>query len=343
MDYIGSKEKLNEWMFRHIVARCGDPTDKVFCDACAGAGSVSRYAASLGFTVVACDALSFSQHTISGTISEDDGLWAKADHHIGVMNKLSGAEGYFFQNFSPYSDRMYFTEDNAKKIDACRSYLRDIEKQNSKLFSVLIYSLLQAISRVSNTAGTYGAFLKKFKARALSDLKLRDEVRISGRCEAYQANIVDFLCGQRYYDVVYIDPPYNERQYAPNYHIYESVTLDSNLEVAGITGLFDWSIYKSEFCQKECFLPFLKRILQVANTPVVFMSYSTDGISNRDDIEECLFREGFCDDLSVHSLPQRRYKADCRRQYKDGLLRELLFEISLQPNDRKVADKRCVC
>lgn len=46
MDYIGSKEKVNKWIFDKILENI-DPSKEVFLDACAGSGSVSKYAANI--------------------------------------------------------------------------------------------------------------------------------------------------------------------------------------------------------------------------------------------------------------------------------------------------------
>jgi len=51
MRYIGSKEKLNEWIFS-IIFKDTKPDGLTFLDGCAGSGSVSKYAAKLGFAKI---------------------------------------------------------------------------------------------------------------------------------------------------------------------------------------------------------------------------------------------------------------------------------------------------
>jgi len=189
-----------------------------------------------------------------------------------------------------------------------------------------MYALLEAMSRVSNVAGTHGAFLKKFKKRALDFLTVRKEKVVFGTARAITGNLIDVLKNNSF-DLIYIDPPYNERQYAPNYHLYESLVLYDDPEIHGKTGLRnDNHQKKSDFCSKNLFSDFLLNILSLANCPV-YLSYSSDGLMSRDEIEELVFQ---CDvpSLSVHVLPQKRYKADNNRVYNDSFLKEFLIEIS---------------
>jgi adenine-specific DNA-methyltransferase len=64
-------------------------------------------------------------------------------------------------------------------------------------------------------------------------------------------------------DILYLDPPYNKRQYAPNYHILETIAKYDNPVIKGITGMRDYSEQKSLFCNKDTALQSLDKI---ANT-----------------------------------------------------------------------------
>jgi len=331
MDYIGSKEKLNIWIFTHILKHFPSTRNKLFVDACAGSGSVSRFAASTGFKVLACDNLSFPTHLVNGSIGIFPFL-KEVQYHINCMNQLSGTQGYFYNNFCERSGRLYFTTENACKIDACRQYLNNIN--NSKIFSILIHSLIEALSRVSNTAGTHGAFLKKFKERALDQIHLRIEKNNigEGECKTYQADFVELVKSDEYKkinkDVIYIDPPYNERQYAPNYHLYEALVRYDLTPVAGVTGLGEWSDKKSGFCNKTTFFKHLLTIIENADCPLIFLSYSSDGLVSRDQIEDFILQQSI--PLSVHSHTQKRYKSDPSRHNETSLLKEFLFELQLK-------------
>jgi len=47
-------------------------------------------------------------------------------------------------------------------------------------------------------------------------------------------------------DILYLDPPYNHRQYATNYHLLETIAKYDNPEIHGKTGLREYQNQKSE-------------------------------------------------------------------------------------------------
>ena len=87
------------------------------------------------------------------------------------------AHGFIYKNYSlAESSRMYFTPENAGRIDFFRSKIE--EWKNSSLitkdeYNYLFACLIESVSDVSNTAGVYGAFLKKWDARALKPIPFR--------------------------------------------------------------------------------------------------------------------------------------------------------------------------
>jgi adenine-specific DNA-methyltransferase len=42
---------------------------------------------------------------------------------------------------------------------------------------------------------------------------------------------INFLITKTSHDVVYLDPPYNERQYSANYHVLETIAKYDNPEI----------------------------------------------------------------------------------------------------------------
>ena len=66
-------------------------------------------------------------------------------------------------------------------------------------------------------------------------------------------------------DILYLDPPYNHRQYAPNYHLLETIALYDNPKIKGITGMRDYKNQKSEFCNKDTALQALEKIAKQQN------------------------------------------------------------------------------
>ena len=84
---------------------------------------------------------------------------------LGKLNSLSGKEGFFYREYTEEGEgnRNYFWEENAKKIDAICIFLdKELKSGNISEDDFYYYkaSLIDAVTRVSNTSGTYGSFLK---------------------------------------------------------------------------------------------------------------------------------------------------------------------------------------
>lgn len=335
MDYIGSKEKVNEWMFK-IMTENLEPKDTVFLDACSGSGSVSRYASALGYKkIISNDIMEFPSHIVRGALSfpVSSADVNSAIDIIGKMNSLPGVDGFFAKNYSESSGRIYFSDENAKKIDACRIFIEDNVKDNPALKSYLLYCLLEALSSVSNTTGVQAAFLKKLKDRArkpmvISTAPVRTRlctVQVHSRDILALLNDAEFRKNNKE-DLLYIDPPYNERQYGPNYHLYETLVKYDNPTIHGKTGLREWtSESKSDFCSKKTCLEFTKQVVGATTAKEVYISYNSDGLLSKQEIISA-FPKGSC---TLRTMAQKRYKSDSSttREYNESPLREYLFRI----------------
>ena len=331
MDYIGSKFRLNDWIFGILFKNYVDFEDKqnfIFMDACAGTGSVSRYAAKEGFSIISNDLMEYSRCIVSGSLLMCNDLLLETGDHIRKMNALPGVDGFFFKEYSVSANRLYFTDDNAKKIDACRIYIEN-NVDNFIIKDYLIYCMLEAISRVSNTAGVYGAFLKKIKARALVPLTIKFEEFVSSKnAKVYSEDINSLLTIKRFQfleDILYVDPPYNERQYGANYHIYETFAKYDNPKVKGVTGLRNWvGESKSLFCSKAGCLKFTLDIFRKTRAKIILLSYSSDGLMLSDELLSSAKAElGLSGKL--YKKKYRRYKSDNSRSNRSGDLFEYLF------------------
>ncbi len=324
MDYLGAKWKLSDWIF-NVISYYSKEKNLTFLDACAGSGSMSVGASRNEFSVVANDVMEYSRCILSGILLMNENLIEEATNHIEIINNLKPTEGFFLKEYSERANRLYFTNENAKRIDASRQYVDIIEDKILKDY--LIYCLIEAVSRVSNTAGTYGAFLKKLKSRALEPLIIKLENYYTSDATVYSEDILFLLNNEGFKlreDIMYIDPPYNNRQYGANYHIYETLARYDYPYVKGVTGLRDWiNESKSPFCIKSKALPFLIDILKSSNAKLILLSYSSDGIMDFKDILCEVNNVGF--ECSIHIKPYKRYKSDSKRDYRSDALFEYLF------------------
>ena len=150
---------------------------------------------------------------------------------------------------------MYFTSENAKKCDAIRSKIEEWKKENyinESEYYFLLGSLINSIDKYANTASVYGAYLKQYKKSALKTFELTPIVIMEGKIKSkvYNMNVADLILNING-DILYLDPPYNERQYASNYHILETIAKYDNPKIYGKTGLSNYKQQKSEFCVKS--------------------------------------------------------------------------------------------
>jgi adenine-specific DNA-methyltransferase len=117
-------------------------------------------------------------------------------------------------------------------------------------------------------------------------------------------------------DVLYLDPPYNTRQYAPNYHILETIARWDAPKVYGKSGLRPYAEEKSRYCQRESAIAALREAACTADCRLFLLSYNSEGIMEDEAIREVLGARGR---VTVHEQPYRRYKSDSdgeNRTYK---------------------------
>lgn len=318
-------------MFEKINKKYTTKSNIVFLDGCAGIGDVSVYACNQGYQVVSNDIMEFSSHIVQGITCLNRDKFKKVRNLIKVINNLPYIQGFFYHNYSQSAGRMYFTDQNAMKIDSCRKYIETIDDDCSKNY--LLYCGLEELSRVQNTAGVQAAFLKKYKKSALNPYKLKIEWSCFSKnlINVYNTDILELLKSdsKEKEDILYIDPPYNERQYGPNYHLYETFVKYDNPIIKGKTGLRDWQDSKSLFCKKQLFFKFIGEIIDNTSAQYMFLNYNSDGFFSLDELLS--FFSTRSDKTTFYKKQQKRFKSDTctNRNYNDKSLEEWFFELKL--------------
>ena len=108
-------------------------------------------------------------------------------------------------------------------------------------------------------------------------------------------------------DILYLDPPYNARQYSANYHILETIAKYDNPALRGITGLRDYEQQKSSFCSKRTAPAALDTLIKNADFGYIFLSYNNEGLMSADTIRDIMSAYG---KYSVYTKEYKRFKAD---------------------------------
>jgi adenine-specific DNA-methyltransferase len=332
MNYIGSKQTLLpfiEQVFREN--RDGDET--IFCDIFAGTGAVGRHFKRLGLRVIANDFQHYAYALNKAYLEinhppkfvrlrrEFAGAFAamgKADpalQTLAFVGGLRGRRGFITKHYSPAGDRLYYTEANARRADAIRQSLdewREQELINDAEYFYLLCSLLEAIDRVANTASVYGAFLKQFKSSALRPLALKP-LELSNHvkgCRVHQRDANE-LVREIECDVLYLDPPYNHRQYGANYHVLETIAAHDAPPLRGLTGMREYP--RSRYCQPKAAAEALEDLVRNARTKHILMSYNDEGLLSLKDVTRILGLRGT---PRTFKTAYNRFKADSGRRYK---------------------------
>lgn len=340
MRYIGSKALLLEQIENLITNKANDA--KSFCDIFSGTSTVARHFKK-DYQIISNDLLHFSYVLQKATIeNESYPDFKKIKELIGqdpfdyfenveINKKMLLSTPFIYENYSPNdkSERQYFSNENALRIDFIRQTIEDWHNKNlleHNEYYYLLAGLIEAIPFVSNIAGTYGAYLKHWDRRAHKKLELvkLDTLSNNKDNKAYNTDsneLIKNISG----DILYIDPPYNSRQYAPNYHVLETVSRYDNPEIAGKTGMRPYKDLKSKYCVKREVLNTFNELVKNANYKHIILSYSTEGIMDMNDIEEVLKTHGVKETFHLTKIPYRRYKH--RAGHVEHDLHELLFYI----------------
>lgn len=195
-------------------------------------------------------------------------------------------------------------------------------KINKKQYYMLISMLINALDECANTTGVYGAYLKELKNSAKKELKLK-KIKIPETITGKVYNLkVEDLILQIEGDILYLDPPYNSRQYSSNYHLLETVSKYDEPDLKGLTGLRDDS-FKSDFCSKKKAPSALEMVIKNAKFKYIFLSYNNEGIISFKEIKKIFEKYG---KYTYFEKEYRRYKADKEeaRNHKANFVYEYL-------------------
>lgn len=325
MRFIGNKTHLLE-NIKEVVERHASDAHS-FCDIFSGTASVARFFKQW-YEVYSNDLLYFSYCLQKATIeTREKPTFKKLGETIGIKNPISyfnelsneymevlpKRKRFFQNNYAPIGGRMYLTDSNALRIDFIRNTLEDWKSGkllSSNEYYYLIACTIEGIPFVSNISGTYGAYNKTWDIRSNKQFVIVDLPVIENgfNNKSYNedgATLLQRLTG----DILYIDPPYNERQYLPNYHILETAAKYDFPELKGVTGQRSYELQKSDFCSKKRVTGAFNKLLENANFKHIILSYNTDGIMSLDEIESIMMMHGISSTFEVNYIPYRRFKS----------------------------------
>jgi adenine-specific DNA-methyltransferase len=310
MNYIGSKQKLSSFISNAVHSVVGnDISQKTFCDIFAGTGIVGRNFKPLVKKVISND-LEYYSYVLNKNYIENH---QEIDYTnlLLELNALEGKNGFVFNNFSENgtSKRLYFSEFNGKKIDSIRQKIEEWKVSNSidtKTYYFLLCSLLESADKVANIASVYGAYLKHIKKSAQKKLQLEPALFFINDNEHQVYNEDSNLLIKKIEgDILYLDPPYNARQYGSNYHLLNTIAKYDTFVPKGVTGLRDYN--KSNYCSKVSVRNSFEELIKNAQFQYIFLSYNNEGLMSESEIKTILSKYGKYD---LATTQYQRFKAD---------------------------------
>jgi adenine-specific DNA-methyltransferase len=339
LNYIGCKNKLFDTLYRIFESNVQDLRNKSFSDRFMGTGIISFNMVPRCASILANDLEDYSY--IIGNAILKCNYSEKIEFHISECNQLEGIEGLIYKYYSPHPakesveieecERMFFTNDNAKKADAMRVYIQEIfesQQVTQEEYYFLIASLLVSIDKVANTTSVYGAYLKQFKASSLKPIVLepihqRKDIPNIEKHTVISTNAEKINVAT---DVTYLDPPYNQRSYSANYFVLNFIArYDKTIVPYGKTGLIDKN--QSDFCSKVRVKKAFQTLFETIKSTTIFLSYNNEGILDIEDMKEIALKKG---DVKLYKIKYNKYKSN--QKVEIDYVYEYLWVIFSNPN-----------
>jgi adenine-specific DNA-methyltransferase len=370
MRYIGNKTRLLPFILG-ALRRLGIQPGSAH-DAFAGTAAVGRALKAAGWRVASSDLMSYSyvfqqayvvaqgvpslrglgqqepdvRRAIRGWTG-DPGLSPRENalRAVGayLARERAPERGFVTEHFSPAGERMYFTEENAARIDTSRAALHEWHRRgwiDSAVHFILLAALIEGADRVANTAGVYAAFIKSWQGNARRPLSIIPELPVKGArgSTAHRMDAVSLARELGPVDLLYIDPPYNARQYAGYYHVPELIArgwFDGPVALRGKTGLLSKDGQQSDWCSPRRVRSALEELLSATGATHVLVSYNSEGLLPDPEMRQVLADASVDGRVRRFSTSYRRYRADsdhAARRYKRSVVRELLYHVRLRPD-----------
>lgn len=275
--YLGNKYSLSDFIRKTVDENCKGIN--IVVDIFSGTGSVANV---FKDKMIITNDLLYSNY-ISNYAWFGNGKYSrkKIIELIYDYNQMEIKENnYMRENFA----NTFFSADDCSKIGYIRENIEfkyKNEEINFKEYTILITSLLYAMDKIANTVGHYDAYRKNVELEnklVLNVILPEETLNPNNICYNLDANE---LIKNIKSDLLYLDPPYNSRQYCDAYHLLENVARWKKPEVYGVARKMDRSELKSNYCTITATKAF-KELIENADTKYILLSYNNMSTKGND-------------------------------------------------------------
>jgi adenine-specific DNA-methyltransferase len=343
MRYIGNKTRLLPFIL-HTLERSGVGVGSVH-DAFAGTASVSRAFKAKGWRVLSSDLL-MSSYVFQRAYVVAEAADSSLEDMARELSSLAPRDGFITRHFSASqpsgtSGGMYFTVENAGRIDAAREQLETWKRAGAiseDSYYLLLAAIIEGADRVANTAGVYASYMKRWQPNAKRRFEVISEMPVKGAqpATAVLMDATEAASSIGEVDLLYIDPPYNSRQYVAYYHIPEILArgwMDSAPTIRGKVGLLAGDEGRSQWSHGRRVEKLFSGLLAASGARHALISFNSEGHLSPDALQSLLAKASMDGEVRHFSEPYRRYKADSEREgrhYHGDVALEHLYLVRLR-------------
>ena len=321
--YIGNKRGLAGPISQAVLdvrKRLGGRKLKSM-DLFAGSGFVARLMKQHSSLVASNDLELYAQAIGECFLADrNEKLSSEAAEHAARLNRAAfdGAshDGFIRELYSPADDhniqegeRVFYSNDNARRLDF---YVQELAKLPDEIRCLLLGPLLSSASIHANTGGVFKGFYKdkrtgigKFGAaagdatsRILAPITLEVPVQSVFRSEheVFIRDANDLASELEMFDLVYIDPPYNQHPYGSNYFMLNLLTnYERPTDISRVSGIpKDWN--RSGYNVKKLSLSLLDDLFEKISARFLLVSFNSEGYVSTEDIRSALESYGRVDE-----------------------------------------------
>lgn len=321
--YLGNKYKLLPFITRVVENECKNIN--TVADIFAGTGAVAS--AFIDKKITTNDIMYSNYICHVAWFSSEHYSEEKVIKIITQYNNLKITEdNYMSDNFS----NTYFSLDDCRKIGFVRQDIEDKFNSgdiNARERALLITSLLYAMDKIANTCGHYDAYRQGVEFEKHLELYVpqpEHDVNENNVCYNMDTNE---LAPEIEADLIYIDPPYNSRQYCDAYHLLENVARWEKPEVFGVARKMDRTALKSDYCTQKATVAF-ENLINSIHAKYILLSYNnmankgndrSNAKISDDDIMKILSKKGkvkvFSEDYKAFSTGKSDIQANQERLF----------------------------